>query len=439
MLLASRLEVDALGATAAERASRAHVATSLRRIAARLDRCEDALRAGVERLPPAAAADAVAATLPDFAARLRQLDADVTRIEALVRGGAEPLPLTPAELRLFVAPESWPLAALRPHFSGRSPVLRHALRMGLALGSAYFMARLLPWASHPHWLVLSVAVVLRGNLQQTLSRRDARVLGTVLGCLIVLVLARVSSPPLLSAVFLVAVGIAHSFVTVRYVLTASAATVMALLQSHLVDPASGFAVAERLADTLLGALLAWGFSYVLPSWERRSLPEAIRRALQALQQYARHTLTADATQAVAQRLARRRAYDALGAVAAAAQRSSAEPRRVQLPLREVLALLDQSHRLMAHLSMLRLLLSRGGAEGRDAAEAPALQAADAALAAALALQPEAPAGDAVPAEAAAAPLRERLEVTVQDGAAVRRAAQAALAALERARAAERAA
>src|SRR5207253_1432004 len=113
-----------------------------------------------------------------------------------------------------------------------SPVLRHALRMGLALGIAYALALAWPWRAHPHWLVLSVAVVLRGNLEQTLARRNARVLGTVLGCVLMLALARTESPALLEIVFLLSAGIAHAYVNVRYWITATAATVMALLQAH---------------------------------------------------------------------------------------------------------------------------------------------------------------------------------------------------------------
>ena len=58
-----------------------------------------------------------------------------------------------------------------------------------------------------------------------------------------------------------------------------------------------------------------------------------------------------------QRLARRRAYDALGALAAAAQRSAAEPRSERLPTAQVLSLLDRGQRLMAHLSLVRLSLA----------------------------------------------------------------------------------
>ena len=298
--------------------------------------------------------------MPALSDRLHKLGAEVARIHALLRGATETSPLTRDELRRFVAPEGFPLQALRAHRSGQSPVLRHALRSALALGSAYFIALALPWSSHPHWLVLSVAVVLRGNLEQTLSRRNARVLGTLLGCAVVVALSWGLAAAWLQLAFLIAVAVAHAFVLQRYWLTATAATVMALLQSHSVDPAAGFAIGERVADTLLGALLAWGFSYVLPSWERRQLPQAISTVLKALADYAGLALSLNvvgAIDAVELRFARRRAYDALGALAAAIQRSAAEPKAVQLPVQELAVLLDHGQRLMAHLSMVRLTLA----------------------------------------------------------------------------------
>jgi uncharacterized membrane protein YccC len=177
--------------------------------------------------------------------------------------------------------------------------------------------------------VLSVAVVLRGNLEQTLSRRNIRVLGTLLGCLIVMGLAHVPSPALLTAAFLVAVSLAHSFAVERYLVTASAATVMALLQAHLAQPAIGFPISERLADTVLGALMAWAFCFVLPSWERRALPRTLPRLLMALRAYADAALEppdpARPERSVAQRLTRRQAYDALACWPPAAQRLRAAP------------------------------------------------------------------------------------------------------------------
>lgn len=327
-------------------------------------------------LPPG---DARARLLPSLAGRLQQLRDDLARVERLLRGGHETLPLTHAQLQQFVAAEGWPLRALRAHTTLDSPVLRHALRTSLALGVAYFLALALPWGAHPYWLILSVAVVLRGNLGDTLSRRNARVLGTVLGCLVVVGLSQWLQAGLLGALFIVAVGVAHAFVLQRYWLTATAASVMALLQSHLVNPGSGFAVTERLADTLLGALIAWSFSYVLPSWEQRSVPQGITRVLRELAAYAAQTLQPAPDDAVAQRLARRQAYDALSAMAAALQRSRVEPKGVRLPAPQLSALLDHGERLMAHLSMVQLTRARllhAGAGAADAAAVVLAKAAD---------------------------------------------------------------
>ena len=117
-------------------------------------------------------------------------------------------------------------------------MLRHALRAAIALSCAYFVGKALPWASHPAWLILSVAVVMRGNLEQTLSRRDARVAGTVLGCLVVLGLSQLGTAWVSAATFIVAVGVAHSFVTTRYLVTATGATVMALCRRTWPAPAA---------------------------------------------------------------------------------------------------------------------------------------------------------------------------------------------------------
>lgn len=384
-LLASRLDVDLLGTDAAGRAILERAAAALRSIGEQLEAAADAIRDGTAMaepsLPPVdfdaaagdapiAVGDARARLLPVLHGRLARLADDAGRIRALLDGRVEPLPLTHAQLQLFVAPEGWPVRALRAHWRRDSLVLRHAVRMSLALGTAYYLALALPWGSHPYWLVLSVGVVLRGSLGDTLARRNARVGGTVLGCLVVVGLSHVPSAAFQSSIFLVALGTAHAFVIQRYWLTATAASVMALLQSHLVNPGGGFAIAERVGDTFLGALLAWCFSYVLPSWERKSVPEAIGRVLRELRGYASHSLRAASGNAVDERMARRKAYESLAALGAALQRSRVEPKGVRLPVRQIVTLLDHGERFMAHLSLVRHSLARLA----DAAELPRIDA-----------------------------------------------------------------
>ncbi|MCO5100363.1 MAG: FUSC family protein [Burkholderiaceae bacterium] len=458
LLLASRLDLDLLGDDESARALRGRVAGALRNVADALERSaamsrpdpparQTGARAGTKQplVEPALldgifdATDRRALLLSAFATRLDRLAAGVQRIDERLRGEGEPLPISREQLRTFAAAESWPLSTLRANLSLASPVFRHAARMGLALMVAYFIALQLPWGAHPHWLVLGVAVVLRGTLEQTLARRNDRVSGTVIGCLLVMGIARANSAPLMILAFLAGVGVAHAFVMVRYRVTAIAATVMALLQAHLVDPQASLAIFERLADTVLGAALAWGFSYVLPSWERRTLPRQIERALAALQSYAGHALRSDPHAGVAQRLARRAAYDALGTVSAALQRSRVEPRGVRPPLAELASMLDAAQRLMAHLSVIRMSLALRADSPQRAESLAAVHRADRLLQQALdrsaaeaePIEPPLPGAlpEAAPQEDPAAWLLRRLRIAVADALAVRSTADAALASL----------
>jgi len=452
LLLASPLDLELLGSDDTARAILSQVAGALREIGARMDQAADDIRddsvtdadalpridfaarlAGVEVAP----GDARARLVPALLSRQQRMADDVARVHRLLQGGDEALPLTRAQLQHFVSPEGWPLRALRLQWQLDSLVLRHAIRMGLALGSAYFLALALPWGSHPYWLVLSVAVVLRGTLGDTLARRNARVVGTMLGCLLVVALSLVPSQVFLRSAFLAALGAAHAFATERYWLTATAASVMALLQSNLVNAAGGFAIAERVADTILGALLAWSFSYVLPAWERRGARNGIGRIFDNLRAYAGYALKIEPGDTVAERLARRRAYDSLASLGGALQRSSVEPERVRLPVEHIASLLDHGARLMAHLSMVRLLLPQ--IEGL--AQSPSLDAtvADAhdALSACLDLgAPAPPVGEPAqglellpmhpPAHDRVPWLARRLALMVQEGARMRAAADRAL-------------
>ena len=254
-------------------------------------------------------------------------------------------------------------------------------------------------------------VVLRGSLSQTLERRNARVAGTLLGCVLALVLLSFRPSPLqLLVASTLALAIAHGFAVRRYLVTSVAGTVLGLVQAHLLNTgaAPAFALAERLADTLIGAGLAWGFSYVLPSWERQQIPSLVRRTLEAQARHARVALALgqfDAIENSAElewRLARREAFDSLGALVQAAQRSLSEPRAVRPDIASLEQLQAHAYQLLAQLSAVkamllqrrdRLPLERIGSE---------LAASARRIVAALRGQPP-PAGDEAPGPALARP------------------------------------
>jgi uncharacterized membrane protein YccC len=279
----------------------------------------------------------------------------------------------------------------------RTPTLRYALRATLAVGAGYLVSLHLPWAAHKYWILTTIVVVMRGNLAQTVQRRDDRIGGTILGCL--LVMGLLSLHPDARVLFLVvalSTGIAHAFALRRYLITTIAATLAGLLQAHLLMGgalAPEFAVLERLADTVLGAAIAWLFSYVLPAWERGQIPALVHRSVQAQQQHARLALALldpAQTSDVRWRLARREVYESLSALTQATQRTLAEPRQVRPPLQPLEALQARSYQLLAQLTAIKsLLLLRRAQLDLDVA-LPALQQASRDIDAALAGSPETP-------------------------------------------------
>jgi len=251
--------------------------------------------------------------------------------------------------------------------AGAASLLRLA---ALAIATAFGISRLLPWGTHAYWILLTIVVVLRGSLAQTLERRNSRVAGTLVGSVIAAVLLAAQAPQaVLTLIVTLAQGVAHAFAVKRYLVTAVAATVLALLQAHLLnsDLNPAFGAFERIADTFIGVGVAWAFCYVLPAWERTQIPALIARTLLAQARHAHLSLElgqltdVDNRPELQWRLARREAYDSLSALVMAAQRSLVEPRAVRPPLEPLSRLLVHSYQLLAQLTAVkRMLLMRRG-------------------------------------------------------------------------------
>jgi uncharacterized membrane protein YccC len=306
-----------------------------------------------------------------LASRMGYLDDDTGHLIALARGEEPPdVGLVRTNWQLFVSPTVWSWQPVSALWRWKAAPLRHAIRAALAIATAYMIALAIPWGTHDYWIFLTIVVVLRGSLAQTLDRRNSRVVGTLIGCILAGMLLYVHTPiALLLLIATLAQAFAHAFAVKRYLVTAVAATVLGLLQVHLLNAVStpSFEALERIADTLIGVAIAWAFSYVLPSWERTQIAALVQRTLVAQARHAREALGLWQLQAVDNepelrwRLARREAYDSLSALVQATQRSLSEPRAVRPPLEPLGRLLAYSYQLQAQLTTVKtMLLQRRG-------------------------------------------------------------------------------
>jgi uncharacterized membrane protein YccC len=385
----------------------------------------------IDDTPAAADAPDIAAQSADqnpavlargLASRMGYLNDDTRHLMALARGEEVPdVGLVRTNWQLFVSPTVWSWQPFYALWRWQAAPLRHALRAALAIAAAYGIALISPWGTHDYWIFLTIVVVLRGSLAQTLDRRNSRVAGTLIGCIVAGLLLYVHSPiALLLVIATFAQAFAHAFAIKRYLVTAVAATVLGLLQLHMLNADSNpsFDAFERIADTLVGAAIAWAFSYVLPSWERSQIAALVQRTLAAQARHAREALGLWQLQAVDNepelrwRLARREAFDSLSALVQATQRSLSEPRAVRPPLEPLGRMLAYSYQLQAQLTTVKtMLLQRRGRLAEAHIDVPlkhTAQLLDAILSQDVARRPEAGAASAPDALVLADPFESDL-------------------------------
>ena len=67
-------------------------------------------------------------------------------------------------------------------FRWRSPALRYAIRLSLAMATGLALTLIFPRFAHANWILLTIALIMRANYSVTRQRRWDRITGTLIGC-----------------------------------------------------------------------------------------------------------------------------------------------------------------------------------------------------------------------------------------------------------------
>jgi uncharacterized membrane protein YccC len=262
------------------------------------------------------------------------------------------------KLAAFIPKRSYAPSVLIPHLSPESPVLRFAARLSLAMMAGALIAQSLGDDRHGNWVLLTIAVVMRAGYGLTRQRRDDRVIGTLIGC--VLAAGSVAYLPVgaLVGVQGLAVAVTHSFARLNYRISSTGASVMALVTLHLVQPWVSAPILVRLADTLVGAAIAHLFNYFWPRWEFLEAPQLASRLQSQLAAFASAALRSDVSEHD-YRLARKNVIEAMAALSDSAGRMAIEPMTARKGLDEMAELLIRAYSLVAQLSAARLATQTG--------------------------------------------------------------------------------
>jgi uncharacterized membrane protein YccC len=294
--------------------------------------------------------------------KLQLADAYVGALAAALDRATPPTRLAAElDLNIFRAATPHGIGVLLRQFTLRAPAMRYAIRLALAMTAGLGLTLIFPHFAHANWVLLTIALIMRANYSVTSQRRWDRITGTLIGCTIAVVLLLFFPPMVLLAAIVLAVGISHAYGNVKYRVTAIGASVSSLLLLHFSAPLVHPQFFERVVDTLIGAALSWGFSFLLPNWERHDLPGIVRGLLAADAKFADVSLRMTYPRQP-YRLARKKAMDAVAQLSGAIRRLADEPHIQRRVLAALTELLGANYLLASDLASMPVLVKLRGAE-----------------------------------------------------------------------------
>ena len=245
---------------------------------------------------------------------------------------------------------------LRAQLSLTSPVMRHAIRLSLALMAGYGLMRI-TGDSYGFWIPLTIVFVCQPRWATTLARFVERIGGTLLGLVVGWAFLKLFPDPLAQAAFVVIAAVLFFIWRAnRYLLATAAITAFVLLAFNQVG--NGFdAIVPRLLDTLAGSLIA-GLAVwlILPVWNARQLHSLAASTLRAQARYLGEIMAqysfAGKDDNLAYRIARRDAHNADAAFSSALAAAFKEPAYVRGKVAAGTRFLVLSHTLLNYLSAL---------------------------------------------------------------------------------------
>jgi len=282
-------------------------------------------------------------------------------------------------LNRFLTRQKWRAGLLTRNLNPQSAHFRYAVRVAVAALLSMMVGSLLALtplvnkldpglAGHGYWIILTVLIIMKPGFALTRQRNGWRLMGTLVGCALSLPLfALVDNSTVFVLIMIACSVLGYGLVLVNYTLSAVFNTLFVLLIFHLLAPGSNAVVGERLADTVIGSILALTCSYILPAWERNTLGD-LARALRAanldfLQSGLDYVRASRATRAagtsdvaargeaeVRWRLSRKNVHIAFSNYASAFYRMMDEPVSRQRHVPELNRLLIQNHTLASQIA-----------------------------------------------------------------------------------------
>lgn len=212
-----------------------------------------------------------------------------------------------------------------------SNTFKHALRVSIACVVGYSLSRLFAYGQHSYWVLLTIAFILKPAFSMTKQRNGQRILGTLAGALIgVVILVVFHDKHILFAFMVIFMLLTYSFMRLNYLAMVIFTTPFVLILFSFLGVGFKELAQERLIDTVLGCSIAFLASVILfPSWESTQFNNYVKDMLVANRNYMQMIIAGlggNQLDVLEYKLVRKQVYVQSANLSAAFQRMLSEPR-----------------------------------------------------------------------------------------------------------------
>ncbi|KGQ70752.1 membrane protein [Chelonobacter oris] len=248
------------------------------------------------------------------------------------------------------------MAAVKNHLTFESQLFRHAVRLSLVVLVCCIIANSFN-LERGYWVLLTAIFVCQPNYSATKKRLRERVIGTLIGVLIGSLLPYFMATLEAKLGILVAASTLFFFFKNNHY---SFSTLFITVQVLVSFDISGFdiygAMWPRVADTLIGAAVAWlAVSYLWPDWKYMKIIRIIRNSLNNSARYLLYIMVQlqfGERNHVNYRSVRLAAHESAAALNAVIGNMNSEPEKYRTFLPNGFQLLKQNYCLLGYISAL---------------------------------------------------------------------------------------
>jgi uncharacterized membrane protein (TIGR01666 family) len=268
--------------------------------------------------------------------------------------------------RHFVSHQPLDYHVFSNNLSLESSVFRHALRMSIASLGGFILVNLMSYGHHSYWVLMTIAFMLKPAFSLTKQRNIERVVGTLVGGIIgVLILLFIPNKDILFVLMVILMISTYSFMRIQYLVTVICMTPYILILFSFLGSNFKIVAQERVFDTVLGCAIAFLAGYFLfPHWEKDQLQRYMQGMLKANAAYLQKIIDALAGKKpgmLEYKLARKEVYLNTANLSAAFQRMLSEPKSKQKKEKDVHQFVVLNHILFSNIATIATTLLSGNA------------------------------------------------------------------------------